>query len=42
MLKTSELLLPVGSPEKMCATYAYGADTIYAGQPGYPMPGSQQ
>jgi putative protease len=34
-MKTSELLLPAGSLEKMRTAFAYGADAVYAGQPRY-------
>ena len=30
-----ELLCPAGSPEAMRMAFAYGADTVYAGEPRY-------
>ncbi|MEK8087985.1 tRNA 5-hydroxyuridine modification protein YegQ [Aquabacterium sp. A3] len=35
MPRTTELLLPAGSLDKMRAAYDFGADAVYAGQPRY-------
>jgi putative protease len=34
-MKTTELLLPAGTLDKMRSAYAFGADAVYAGQPRY-------
>ena len=34
-MKSPELLLPAGGPERMRTAFDYGADAVYAGSPRY-------
>ena len=34
-MKSPELLLPAGGPERMRTAFDYGADAVYAGTPRY-------